>query len=535
MFTIKELKDAARKSVLLSYESAKAANEYSFKSGDVKATLEYIYENQKEDAQNIVNKFYEGVVRVISIQKRTKVGADGLMIEIAKLMTTHHDDDFIINPDNIRIVTGMSNIGWEKDMIDKSPCCFKDKIFHHGKLTKTMLNNIRDALIIIDEIDTGDKDNQVLHRTLKDAGVLNVKYMKDNNIRFIFISATMIRELYELYTWGELHETYMMTIPSSYIGHNDFLHMGIIKEFYPINTIENARRWINEDIINNYRTDYRVHIIRVNGRSKSCDLIQNACIHQHIDFQIHNSKDRLSQNELNVLFEKPLKNHIVLVIMGFLRRANLLPNCWKVRIGATHELFSQKIDNNVQVQGLPGRMTGYWRELIESGHKTGPYRTSIHAIMEYEKNYNDPFGNHSYQAANFKKTNKKIHNKGNIFLASKNISYLDSIEYPMLRNKSSRPIIIISINDEDKKYHNHMDIMEIIKKYNRNAYDLYNTYELHCWKIDTPDKERKWCLDSMLKNGAYSTVTNISDKNMNIATVYLYQNMLIINAWNGKT
>ena len=43
--------------------------------------------------------------------------------------------------------------------------------------------------------------------------------MKNNNNRFVFISATIIKELYDLYSWGTLHESYNMTIPKSYIGH----------------------------------------------------------------------------------------------------------------------------------------------------------------------------------------------------------------------------------------------------------------------------------------------------------------------------
>ena len=148
-----------------------------------------------EDAINIVDKFYMNNRCVISIQKKTKVGADGLMIEIAKLLTTHNDDKFVVNPANVRIITGMSNAGWEKDMIDKAPNCFKDKIFHHGKLSRSDLTNLRNGLIIIDEIDTGDKEYQ----TLKEAGVLDVEHMKTHNNKFVFISATMIKELYHLY------------------------------------------------------------------------------------------------------------------------------------------------------------------------------------------------------------------------------------------------------------------------------------------------------------------------------------------------
>ena len=120
------LKLANRSLVQGSYTAAESENYIRYSRGDRKATSEYIYDNQKEDAMNIVAEFYHNKRRVVSITKKTKVGADGLMVELAKQMTTHPDDDFVINPTNVRILTGMSNAGWEKDMKEKAPYCFKD-------------------------------------------------------------------------------------------------------------------------------------------------------------------------------------------------------------------------------------------------------------------------------------------------------------------------------------------------------------------------------------------------------------------------
>jgi hypothetical protein len=431
-----ELISARREDVLQAYNSARATNHRLFLEGDDKATAEYIFHNQIEDANNIVEKFYKNNRRVISIQKKTKVGADGLMIEIAKLLTTHIDDEFVVNPSNVRILTGMSNAGWEKDMIDKAPNCFKDKIFHHGKLSRAELLNIRNGLFIIDEIDTGDKEFQVLHTTMKEAGVLDVKHMKEYNNRFVFISATMIKELYDLYRWGELHELYKMTIPNSYFGHKDFLEKGIVKDFYSLSSIENADKWVQDDIITNYGTDYRVHLVRLTA--KIVNVIQNACIRKNVAFRNHTSTDRLSEDEIKEFFKEPLTQHIVLGVKGFFRRANLIPNRWKLRIGATHELYTKVVDNNVQIQGLTGRMTGYWREDIEGGHKTGPHRTSINAIEEYEKTYLDPFGTNSYQTAGFKKKKGKV-SADPTMLSSKHIPNLEAVDLPTVINNDPIP------------------------------------------------------------------------------------------------
>ena len=445
-----EVISARREDVLQSYKSAIATNYRLFKEGDDTATSEYIYPNQMEDAYNIVNMFYSKNCRVISIQKKTKVGADGLMIEIAKLLTTHNDDDFVVNPKNVRILTGMSNAGWEKDMICKAPGCFKDKIKHHGQLKNAGLHsNIRDSLIIIDEIDTGDGEKQVLHTILKDAGILDAKHMKENNNRFVFISATMIKELYDLYRWGDLHELYKMTIPSSYIGHKDFLDMGIVKEYYDLSKKEGADKWVSEDIIENYGEDYRVHIVRVKGNKGkgNADMVQDACIRKGVLFKNHTSKDRLSPEEISSFFKEPLKQHIVIGIKGLFRRANLIPNRWKLRIGATHELFTKTIDNNVQIQGLTGRMSGYWRDVIEEGHKTGPHRTSIKAIEEYEKTYNDPYGVNDYQSAGFTKKKGKINAKTTM-LTAKNIPNLEPVELPVVEDKTDEKLYRIYKSEE---------------------------------------------------------------------------------------
>jgi hypothetical protein len=555
MSSSRDIISARREEVLQSYNAVKAENKRRFLEGDVKATEEYIFPNQIEDANAIVNIFYKKKRRVVSILKKTKVGADGLMIEIAKLFTTHNDDAFVVNPANVRIITGMSNAGWEKDMIEKAPSCFKDKIFHHGKLEKAGIKHIKkddltgatNALFIIDEIDTGDKEYQVLHNTLKEAGVLDVKHMEEHNNRFVVISATIMRELYDLYRWGDLHELYKMTIPPSYIGHKDFVKKTIVKEFYALNTREAAEKWIQEDILDYYidpcvcakcnpdknldKKDYRVHIVRVT--SKNVDIVQDACIRKGIAFRNHTSTDKLSNEDQEEFFKKPLTNHIVLGVKGFFRRANLIPNAWKLRIGATHELHTRVVDNNVQIQGLVGRMTGYWRGDIEGGHKTGPYRTSIKAIEEDEKCYNDPFGYNSYQTAGFKKRKGKVRSDPTM-LSAKHIANLEEGDAPIPIRPGSQPIITIDISEDEKAMFNASQVCNILQKYNKDIYNSYNAYEIHCWNVDNDDKYNKWGIKALLEKNARSSTTNVRDEKKNVLMLYLHESKLIVSPWSGE-
>lgn len=465
------LLDLSREIVLNDYRSATIKNKELFIAGDVKAGSEYIYENQKQDALIISDKFYQTSVRAISIVKRTKVGMDGLMIEVAKIMTTHPDNNFVLHRNNVFIITAMSNASWENDMKDKIPSCFKDNVYHHGKLQKlkNKLTNIKNAIIINDEIDNGDKEDQKLHLVLKESGVLNMKYMEENNIRFVFVSATMINELRDLYKWGDKHYTHYMTIPDNYIGHNEFLERGIIQEFYPMNSDKTAEKWVQEDIIENYGSDYRVHFVRTDEKNK--DFIFNACIRNNIDFKNHTSDDRISHKELLDIFNN-LSNHLVIAVKGFYRRANLIPNDWKLKIGATHERFVKRVDNNVQVQGFPGRMTGYWKHTVLTGHKTGPHRTSVKAIHEYEEFYTNPFGKIKYSTQCSHK----------LFVNPKNIENLETI--PEINCKRI-PVVIYGLNETDiifttKKRKEKISYALSILNNNETYLQLYNFINNPC-------------------------------------------------------
>ena len=325
------------------YVSAECNNLELHLKGNVKYGNEYIYQNQKEDAISIIEKFYKKDVRAVSIVKKTKLGMDGLMIELATLFATHSDDDFAIHRDNIFMITAMSNLQWEDDMKEKVPNCFKKNVYHHGKLEKLRprLKNIKNAVIIHDEIDTGDKSYQRLHILLQQSVLLDLNYMKENNIRFVFVSATSRNQLHELCKWGsEYHQIHLMTVPSTYIGHTDFLEKGIIQEHFPVKDLESSITWIKLDILDNYGDDYRVHIIRTD---EGCQhFLKLACEKSGVDFRLHTSEVRIDDLEFSQIFNSTLRKHLVIAIKGFYRRANYIPNQWKLKIGATHEWCSIK-------------------------------------------------------------------------------------------------------------------------------------------------------------------------------------------------
>jgi len=394
-----DVKSLNRQWALDSYNAGKSNSNRRHKQGDPKYGAEYVYGNQKTDALNVTHQFMDRGKVVVVVQKPTKIGADGFMIEVIKNMCTHPDDDKVMNIENARILTGMANVQWVEDMKEKSPECIRKNIYHRPQLKNAELSGLRDSIIIIDEIDVADKDTQQMCEMLKAAGILDINTLLSHNIKLLLISATVIKEQHEIFKWPiEHYSMYKMTIPDSYMG-VDYLHRnGYVTNNYPMKTADACTRWVTEDVLS-YGTDYRVHLMR----STNSSVLGETCKRHGVRFVKHNSKsgERLGLDELTKIFEGELTCHVVISLKGFWRRANLIPTRWKFRIGAIHEQWTSKPDTSVTIQALLGRMTGYgMKDALQRGHKMGPIRVCVDSVKQYISCYDDPFRG-SYTCAGF--------------------------------------------------------------------------------------------------------------------------------------
>ena len=85
-------------------------------------------------------------------------------------------------------------------------------------------------------------------------------------------------------------------------------------------------------------------------------------------------------------------------------------------------------------------MSGYWADIIAAGHKTGPFRTSIQAVEEYEQAFNDPFGDAAYSGGGIKKAAENdITITTESLLSANNI---DGIEKQLTPTKKTVPIVV---------------------------------------------------------------------------------------------
>jgi hypothetical protein len=146
-------------------------------------------------------------------------------------------------------------------------------------------------------------------------------------------------------------------------------------------------------------------------------------------------------------------------------------------------------------------MTGYWREIIESGHKTGPYRTSIDAIVEYESVYLDPFGDNPYQTYGFKKNSRgKISQTSITFLNPIHIENFLTIE-PKKSEEPKKP-------EEQHDISGPFDDHKIATKWCLD--NLYGDYPFSCYIPCNEDRTRNLISGTHIKphTGNYTKQSN---------------------------
>lgn len=431
------VKSEGRSNVIYDFEAAKMKNDRAKCNPEHKRHLmandEYIFQNQYEDAERIINLFKsDDEPLIVSVKKEVKLGANGLILALVKLMCTDPDDKFVINRENIRVLTGMSNCAWEYELREEAPDFLIEnktpKILHHGKLTAGNLkefadNTVDGGLLIIDEIDTATQKGQRLDDCLKDAGLKDIEFLRKKRIYIVVISATIAKQLCELSNWGDVHEQVTMSVPKSYAGLKYFAEKGIIAESagYDMGVPESLRKWLKEDVLDNYEHDYRVHLVRLPRRRKGPNghreepykALERECKRLNIGIGEFNGTLGVAQREprWREAFDEIQKGnrHYVMALKpgGLLKRATRIAECDKRLIGAIVLSPAKKPDYNVISQDLIGRMCGHWKALLDKGHKVGPIRVPLEAIHGYIKEHND-------EPCEYKTRNYATNSDGNV-------------------------------------------------------------------------------------------------------------------------
>ena len=355
-----------------------------------------IFENQYIIASHVVDAFSNLNNIITMVLAKTQSGKTGSMC--ATIEEYLKKSSNIIPIENIYIITGLSSRDWKIQTKARMPKSIQQRIFHRSDLTTTFLQQIQEkknVLIIVDEVQVAAKKEQTLHKFFDQAGFMDKIKMYENDIKFIFYTATPDGIIYDMKRWENAVEIILAEAGEGYVSCYDLLQEGRVKQFKPISV---SNKFTFQDIKNNIQelkqdidsyASCRYHIIRTKKgkwQEKTMQSFRKIFHSTKYTFQKYDiTSGILDINE--VLQIKPLQ-HTLIFIKDRLRCAKTI--CKKY-LGVLYERFSENPDDSVIIQGLIGRDTGY------DNNRESICYTNISSIERYEELWQSNFEDKNIQ------------------------------------------------------------------------------------------------------------------------------------------
>ena len=350
---------------------------------------ELYYTNQKLTADAVVECIKSGDIVFQMVLAVCQAGKTGCMLAIIESLV----ESRTIEPDNIFIITGLSDKEWEAQTRGRVP--LGANVIHRGQLTKSKsrFENLKNAVLLVDECQLASKEKMTLDKILDVVGLKDMVYLKTNNINIVEFSATPNGTMNDLEQWVDCSKTHVMKPGVGYKGHKDLLaknrifqandlyilgdpHAGWSQERQDARNVKiqpakDAIKLVKNMISHRYGDkgdevyDARFHIFRIPSGGKGNTVIERIKMefgggYEFIRCFARNG-DTAEEEENKCLIDELLKTpqqHTILFIKESARCAATFPN--KHRIGVLYERIPRTIHDDTIVQSLVGRACGYY-------------------------------------------------------------------------------------------------------------------------------------------------------------------------------
>jgi hypothetical protein len=287
-----------------------------------------------------------------------------------------------VNPQNIFVITGLSSKEWRLQTGNRLPqgvkaLCRGDL----KKLAKRIVDEqLRDILIIIDEVHVASKEGMTLDAFIDVICDRDTHKMSELNVSIVQFDATPNRVHEDLGKWGRYSKEYKLVSGEGYKGLKELLRDEQVrqaKDLYiaadPQAGVDDATRAeieqkikpayeaikeLRRTILTKYRGNPKNHIIRTPSGAKGrtvvdrCHEILGKAEFDYVNVDAKH-KDTTVIQQIGVT---PTK-HTIIFIKEHLRCAVTLTP--KQNIGILYERIAAILMDDVMVQGLAGRATGY--------------------------------------------------------------------------------------------------------------------------------------------------------------------------------
>lgn len=370
---------------------------------------EYIYPEQKKYALDIMEAFKSGI-HLATFVAPVQWGKTGVILSL--IHECCMNDDFFINPNNIFVMTGMSDNEWKTQTQSRMIRELRSSVHHlHGMMNFVFDEDIRDVLIVIDECQVANQENQTIRKMFVKNKLFDMNYLKERNIRIVQTSATPDNVLVDCREYSaDEHYCSIVDIDledteRSYKFFTD-IEEDHLKETIDLTDMKNVEE-LFQDIMSFKKV--RWHIVRIPSDKKknqeeniTVKNIQICANRNNCDIKFHMMNLSIDDDKEpeDILSQRPENGkHTVILVKNKWRAAKSFSDKY---IGVVHDRFTKlKPQFATEIQSLAGRMIGH-------GKLKSKYKPIIYCQKKCVQEYIDLFlSNFDYDKVDgWKKTKK---------------------------------------------------------------------------------------------------------------------------------
>lgn len=366
------------------------------------------FKNSEKKAKEIIKHFENLECLAMFVFALTQSGKTGLMRALIKIWCQITEGPLLINArENIYLITGMSSINWMKQMKERFPTLLEKNIYHRGQLkgkknkdgvekfTKSIKGK-KNCLILIDEVQLAAGEKQTVAKAFKEIGIFEPAYCFENDIKIVEVSATPDGVGMDLAnTWPNDNYKFMMMEPGpGHTSQRDYYktlkkkkaRLFQCKNFvnrkkkrgevvYDDEESEKNIREYKQTITYHFPNEPRYHLYRQVKKKEDAEkelenMKKYGFPESEFDYVEYNTKtkkkdwgigvgtdeadDKVNIND-DLLKHKP-KKHKIILIKDMLNASDTIH---KEYIGSAYERWTKKTNDTLQIQGFPGRLSGY--------------------------------------------------------------------------------------------------------------------------------------------------------------------------------
>ena len=347
-------------------------------SNSLNTFVKSLHSNQTQFGIDISNLFLDRTVHTVLAAALTQSGKTGSMLAAINSFITQ--PELALPIDNVFIITGHSSNDWVLQTRQRFPSFMANNIIHRNSLKSfiSKVKNLSNVLVFIDETQIASLKDQSIHKAFSAAG-LSEKELYKRDIKFVLVSATP-NSCIKRFVPKRLGFAISTMQPGvGYTSVFDLLSTKRVFQYKDLCGYDILSKKINPQAFSNVLeikpllgTIPKWHIIRTHH-----SFLQDITVN-HFKKAFGGCSFILNPSDFAFLSSPP-PVHSFIFIKERLRCASTIH---KDHLGILYERFSKKVSHSAIIQGLAGRITGYY--------SSSPLVfTNVPSILRYQDFWDD--------------------------------------------------------------------------------------------------------------------------------------------------